>query len=173
MSYIFASLVFVLVILADQLSKLYIIANVPLANLSSDTIVLIDGVIDITHINNYGAAWGILGGYTWLLLALTLFIMVVCLAMIIKNGLKSKLLFWSVALILAGGIGNMIDRIFRNGAVVDFLQFSFWPSFPIFNIADIAVCVGSGLLILYFIVDIYKDHKAQLARFNETNIADK
>lgn len=165
MIYIIASILAVLVVVVDQLSKAYVSANIPLAGATDKAEPLIKGVIDITHVHNNGGAWGLLGGYTWLLLAITLLIMIVCIAMLIKNGFKSKLLFCSVCLILSGGIGNMIDRIFRKGIVVDFLQFDFWPSFPIFNIADICVCIGAGLLFVYFVVDIYKDRKAQKERF--------
>ena len=55
----------------------------------------------------------------------------------------------------------MIDRIFRGGKVVDFIQFAFWKEFPIFNIADCAVCIGALLLFLYFIADIINDRKKQ------------
>ena len=53
----------------------------------------------------------------------------------------------------------MYDRIFRNGNVIDFLHFDFWPTFPIFNIADCAIVIGAGLLILYFILDTVKEFK--------------
>lgn len=167
MSYIIASILFVLIIAADQLTKFYVLANVPMANAASDSVPLIKGIIDLTHIHNYGGAWGLLGGYTWLLLGITLIVMILCITMLIKSGLKNKLLFWSVALIMAGGIGNMIDRVIRGGAVVDFLQFHFWPSFPVFNIADIAVCIGAGLLILYFLFDILKESNARKIRAKE------
>jgi signal peptidase II len=55
---------------------------------------------------------------------------------------------WSLALILAGGIGNFIDRV-RFGYVVDFFDFRIWP---IFNVADIAVCCGCGLLVFYVLI---------------------
>ena len=77
----------------------------------------------------------------------------------LKYGKNSKLLIWAVSLVVSGGIGNLIDRVFRGGKVVDFLHFEFFPSFPIFNIADIAVVMGAGLLILYFIVDTVKESK--------------
>ena len=55
-------------------------------------------------------------------------------------------------------MGNFIDRIFRNGAVVDFIKTDF-ISFPIFNVADICITVGAGLLILYFILDMINEQK--------------
>ena len=60
---------------------------------------------------------------------------------------------------LSGGIGNMIDRVFRGGSVVDFLHFEFFPSFPVFNIADCAIVLGAVLLALYFIFDLVKEEK--------------
>ena len=53
----------------------------------------------------------------------------------------------------------MIDRIFRGGQVIDFIHLHFMPDFPVFNIADCAVCIGAGLLMLYFITDMVKDYK--------------
>ena len=53
----------------------------------------------------------------------------------------------------------MTDRVFRDGNVVDFLHFEFFPSFPVFNVADCAIVVGAGLLILYFILDAVKEER--------------
>ena len=85
--------------------------------------------------------------------------MLVLITFLLKYGKRNKLLIWAVSLVISGGMGNLIDRIFRGGKVVDFLHFEFFPSFPIFNIADIAVVVGAGLLILYFIIDTVKESK--------------
>ena len=64
-------------------------------------------------------------------------------------------------MICAGGIGNMIDRIFRGGAVVDFLQLEFWPDFPVFNIADCAIVCGAALFVLYFLLDLFREIKSR------------
>ena len=100
-----------------------------------------------------------LSGYTWVLLSVTIVIMLVCIAMLLKVGLKNKLMFWAVTLVMFGGIGNLIDRIFRDGNVIDFLHFTFMPDFPVFNIADCAIVVGAGLLILYFIIETVNDRR--------------
>ena len=68
-------------------------------------------------------------------------------------------MFWAIVLVLSGGVGNMIDRIFRDGNVIDFLHFEFWPTFPVFNVADCAIVVGAGLLILYFFKGIVDEEK--------------
>lgn len=147
-----ATAVFALV--ADQVVKYIVATNMHLYQ----TIDFIDGFLDFTFIYNDGGAWGILGGNRWLLLGSTAVIMTVLIIMLIKDRLKSKLFFWAACLVISGGLGNMIDRIFRSGKVVDFIHATF-IDFPIFNIADCAVVIGAGLLILYFVLDIIKDEK--------------
>ena len=164
MSYILALVVAVLWLAADQLSKFYVVANFELG----ETKPAIDRIFDFTYIHNKGGAWGLLDGHTWLLLALTVLAMLVCIAMVAKSGTKNKLLFWSISLILSGGIGNMIDRIFRGGNVVDFIRLQF-IEFPIFNVADCAVCIGAALLIIYFIIDFKNSSKQK----NEIKIPDE
>lgn len=161
MLYLLAGIISLLFLVADQLTKWYIASNFTL----TQTKPFIEGLIDFTYVHNKGGAWGLMEGHTWILLSLTFFIMIVCIALLIKEGFKNKLLFFSVCLILSGGIGNMIDRIFRNGNVVDFIHLHFMPDFPVFNIADCAVCIGAGLLLLYFIIDMIKDYK--IRRENE------
>ena len=82
-------------------------------------------------------------------------------------------MFWALCLVLGGGIGNLIDRIFRGGNVVDFLEFGFFE-FPVFNLADIAVCIGAGLILLYFIIDFVKDarRKNGIAKINAESDSD-
>ena len=151
-SYILASLSFVLILIIDQITKYYISTNFVLGE-SAD---FLNGFIDLIYIHNRGAAWGIMQGKTWLLITITFIMLLVCVVFLIKSG-KNKLLIWAITLVLSGGIGNMIDRIFRGGNVVDFLHFEFWPTFPVFNVADCAVVLGAGLLILYFIIDTFKE----------------
>lgn len=154
-SYILAILCGALILGADQFSKHYIMSNFELG----ESTEFLNGFIDIIYIHNRGGAWGMLSGYTWILLSITAIIMLISIALLIKIGLKNKLMFWAITLVIFGGIGNMIDRIFRNGNVIDFLHFEFFPSFPVFNIADCAIVIGCGLLILYFIIDTFKDAK--------------
>ena len=152
-SYILAVVVAVAVLAVDQLTKWYIAANFTLATSQE----FIPGLIDITYIHNDGGAWGMLGGYTWILLSVTIIIMLVCITLLLKYGSRDKLMFWAITLVLSGGVGNMIDRIFRDGNVVDFLHFAFMPDFPVFNVADCAIVVGAGLLLLYYIMSTVKE----------------
>ncbi len=158
-SYILAVLCGALIILADRLTKYYISVNFVLG----ESREFINGFINLTYIHNRGGAWGMLYGHTYILIPLTVVIMAVCVFLYIKYGNKSRLLLWAITLVLSGGIGNMIDRVFHGGNVVDFLHFEFFPSFPIFNVADCAIVVGAGLLILYFILDAIKEEKQKRA----------
>ncbi len=153
-SYILAAITGVIVLVADQFTKYYVSNNL-IENQSYD---FLPGFMDFTYIVNDGAAWGMLRGYTWLLLSITIVVMLAGIAMLLKWGLRDKVIFWSAVLILSGGIGNMLDRIFRGGYVVDFLHFSF-IDFPVFNIADCAIVVGAGLLILSLIISIIDEQK--------------
>ena len=158
-SYVLAFLCGALLVLADQLTKYYISANFVLG----ESREFINGFINLTYIHNRGGAWGLLYGHTLILVPITLVIMAHCVVLYVKYGKKSRLLLWAISLVLSGGIGNMIDRVFREGNVVDFLHFEFFPTFPVFNVADCAVVVGAGLLILYFILDTVKEEKQKKA----------
>lgn len=158
-SYILAAITGIVILVADQFSKVYISNNFEMAK----SYEFLPGLIDITYIHNDGAAWGMLGGYTWLLLSITIVVMLVFIALLLKYGLKDKIIFWAAILVLSGGVGNMIDRIFRGGNVIDFLHFEFWPTFPVFNIADCAIVIAAGLLIVYIIKSIIDEQKQKQA----------
>jgi len=126
----------------DQLTKYLIRVNYDL----NASIPLIDGIFHITYIHNTGAAFSIFQNKTEFLIAMQLIVIAAVLIYLVKKQKKEhRCLLLSLSLIAAGGIGNLIDRAV-NGYVVDFLDFRIWP---IFNVADISVCTGCGLLILY------------------------
>lgn len=153
-SYVLAVIIGVVFLVLDQITKYIVVQNMPLGA-SSD---FIQGFIGFWHINNKGGAWGFLEGYTWILLSVTIIVMIICFSLLLKHGFKNKLLFWAITLVLSGGLGNMIDRIFNGGEVVDFIHLEFME-FPVFNIADCAIVIGAGLLVLYFVMDIIKERK--------------
>ena len=159
MIYAIATVLTVFIVALDQITKNLIVTNLVLGQSS---IPILGGLFNIVFVENEGGAWGFMQNNTWLLIAITVVIMIICFAMLIKYGLHSKMFFFSIVLVLSGGIGNLIDRVIR-GSVVDFIQFGFWKTFPVFNIADIAVCIGVGFLLLYFVLDIIKDFKAKKA----------
>ena len=145
----------VAIIAADQITKLLIKSRMTLG----ESRPFLKGFLEFSYIHNRGGAWGIFSGKTYILLFATLLVMAVCVVLMIRFFKKNKLLLWAMVLVLSGGVGNMIDRIFRNGNVVDFLHFEFFPTFPVFNLADCAIVAGAGLLILYFLLDFLKAKK--------------
>ena len=138
-------IIIALVVALDQLTKYLIHSNMDL----NSTIPLIDGIFHITYIHNYGAAFSLFQNKTEFLIIMQLIIIAVVLVYLFKKQKKEHwALLLSLSLIAAGGIGNLIDRAV-NGYVVDFLDLRVWP---IFNAADISVCVGCGLLVLYMFI---------------------
>jgi len=119
---------------------------------------LIDGFMDLKYSQNTGASWGIFRDHT---LVLTIFTAValagVLIFLILRRKKDKKLLRLPLILILAGGAGNLVDRI-MFGYVRDFLRYTF-IDFPIFNVADAAITVGSIGLIVYLIVEFFREAK--------------
>jgi signal peptidase II len=137
-------IIIALVAALDQLTKYLIRSSMEL----NSSIPLLDGIFHITYVHNSGAAFSILQGKTGLLIAVQIVVIAAVLTYLIKKRKKDHwCLLLALSLILAGGVGNLIDRA-ANGYVVDFLDFRFWP---IFNVADISVCTGCGLLAVYLL----------------------
>lgn len=135
-------LIVVAAVVLDQIIKYAVVNSMALYQ----SIPILQDMFHITYIHNTGAAFSLMAGMRGFLILLP---MVMTAGAIIYMFIKRKnghpLMMTSVALIAGGGIGNMIDRIML-GYVVDYLDFRV---FPIFNLADICVCTGCGLLILY------------------------
>lgn len=150
---IFALLTCGILILADQLTKYIIYANFHLY----ETKPVIDGVFHFTYIQNPGAVGGLFADSPWVFNSITTIVIIVCLFMFFTGRIKSKLAIWAVALVVSGGIGNMIDRL-TLGYVIDFIDIRI-INFYIFNVADCCVTIGAGMLILYFISDMVKEFR--------------
>lgn len=140
----------------DQLSKVLAITKLK----NNDSITLIKGFFDLTYVENKGAAWGVLSGRMSILVIITILIIplfILCMIRINKNkrllnSSKSKVisfLHFDMILLLAGAIGNFLDRIV-NGYVVDFFRFTF-IDFPVFNVADCYITVGAAVFIIIYI----------------------
>lgn len=160
MSVILALICGVVAVVLDQVTKYLVITGMEQG--AAGMITLIPGVLRLDRIEpNTGAAFGIFAGKTWFLIAVTGVIMVFCVCLLVRKAFNSKLLFWAICLVLAGGLGNMIDRVFRGGNVVDFIELPFLHIgthyFPVFNVADCAVCIGAALIVLYFLADLISD----------------
>ena len=137
--------VFLVLLAADQILKYWITQNLALY----EPMPLIPGLVELKYIQNTGGGWSILSDYTWLLSLLTSIILVVVLILLIKGIIRHPLGRWGCVLLLAGGLGNLIDR-FRLGYVVDMFNFQFMD-FPVFNIADICVVCGMALAAVYYL----------------------
>lgn len=133
-------------IAADQAVKFWTVANLELG----ETAPLLPGLVEFLRLHNYGAAWSSFSGMRWLLIALTSALMAFLAMLLIKKVVRHPLGVCSLTLVLAGGVGNLIDRV-RLGYVVDMLHFQFWPSYPVFNVADMFVVVGVILFLLYYL----------------------
>ena len=130
--------IIVLVILSlDRLSK-FAITSVLLPNQS---VPVIKGIFNLTLVYNKGAAFGILKGQVPLFIFASIFAAILIYYNLSKNRLDRRCNL-SLALILSGALGNLIDRVFF-GHVIDFLDFRIWP---VFNVADSAITVGAVLL---------------------------
>lgn len=138
-------LITVLVIIADQLFKHWIVTHLSLGM----SITIIPHVLSLTNIRNNGAAWSILSGQTIFFYIITA-VAVLLLGYLYIKSLQTKhstLLRIGIALVLGGAVGNFIDR-WRLKYVVDMFQLDF-INFPIFNIADTALTIGVILIIIY------------------------
>ncbi len=138
---------------ADQLIKLVVERNLqPIG-----TAEFINGFIGWNYVRNTGAAFGSFSQSTTLLTVVTGAVILAGIILIATKKIKSKFYLTCAVLIISGGLGNLIDRIFR-GYVIDFIDVQF-TDFAVFNFADILVTVGSIALMIYVIVDIFRDRK--------------
>jgi signal peptidase II len=111
-------------------------------------IPLIDGYLQFTYVRNAGAAFGMFQGGRWPFIVVSA-VTVVLLTYVLVRGRTHGLRAYAYAMILAGAAGNLIDRIFYDGLVVDFILMSYRDSsFPVYNVADMGVTFGAVLLVL-------------------------
>jgi signal peptidase II len=117
-------------------------------------------IMDLTYLENDGAVFGSFGGKRWLLIALTSVLILFCIYLVYKYREKSRFMVISLDLVIAGGIGNLIDRIFNNGLVIDYFDVKLF-NFAIFNFADCCVTIGIALAIIYIIFVDGRKEKAE------------
>lgn len=153
----------VIIVIIDQLSKLAVVKFMDERNVQ--TIPLWEGVFHLTSHRNAGAAFGILQGQKWFFVIVTLAVIAVIIYIIYRYEGHSdkKILLYGIAFLLGGAVGNLIDRVFI-GEVIDFLDFRL-INFAIFNVADVAINVGVGLLFL----DTWFTYRAEKKAKEQTN----
>lgn len=146
MAYLFMGIFVVIAAVLDQLSKLWVVNNIPLYG----EIPVLSGIFHLTYAQNTGAAWSMLSGMQWLFLGIFL----VFTLGIIWEFSKKRWPFttfdrWCIAVVYAGGLGNIIDRI-RLGYVVDMIEVEF-INFPVFNLADCCITCGCIALVVHLV----------------------
>ena len=129
----------ILVFVIDQLVKHLVVSTMHLGQ----SFPVIKGIFHITYVLNPGAAFGMLEHQRWFFIVVALAAVLLGVFFYRKLQLESILMRSGAGLLLGGAVGNLADRI-QSGLVVDFLDFRVWP---VFNIADIAICAGAGILI--------------------------
>ncbi len=136
-----------LVLAADIITKLIAENNL----IKIGTIPVIEDIFHLTYVQNRGMAFGMLGGGRIFFIISTIAIIALLAFVYLRTEKKCRSIWLKagMALVLSGAIGNLIERIFK-GYVVDFLDFRI-INFPVFNIADIAVCVGAAMLVIHFL----------------------
>ncbi len=136
----------VILIIIDRITKL-LTTNLlkPIKNID-----LIPNVLSLTYVENRGAAFGILQNARWVFIVVTIAVLAGLGIYIIKTKPQAKLFKWASALIYAGAIGNLIDRI-AYGYVVDMIRGHFFD-FPVFNFADCCIVVGTVILCIHILI---------------------
>lgn len=139
----------------DQIVKYLVRANIPLGG----NLPFIPYLLDLTYVQNTGAAFSLLNSHTWLLTLISAVVVAAMCWLIVKGFFKNALGRWAAALVLAGGMGNLIDRVLL-GYVTDMFQTVFMD-FAVFNVADCCITIGVPLLFLYVWFYVGKDEKKE------------
>jgi signal peptidase II len=158
----------IVIILLDQLTKAAIVHAIPMNHIGSS---LFGGLLRIVHVRNHGIAFS-MGGTFSANLRSVLFIAfpIVVLGALVVYYVRSRELTglerWAIAGILGGGVGNLIDRVFRPKGVVDFIDVKFFGIFglerwPTFNVADSSVVVCGIILIIGFLIEERRSHEQE------------
>jgi signal peptidase II len=139
----------------DQLTKILVLNFMELGQ----SIKLIPNVLNLTYIQNKGAAFGMLSEHRWVFMIIST-VAIIGIGVYLFGFCKERMLVKvGLATIIGGGIGNMIDRTAYGFVVdmIDFCLFDFWVW--IYNVADACVCVGAGIVMLGIILDLIKEAK--------------
>ncbi len=150
----------------DRLTKWMVVSNLEL----KETINLIKigntEVLNIFYCLNDGAAFSKLSGRRVLLIVFTSAVIIALLYMMLSGKVKRNIHIAAFGLVIGGGIGNLIDRIFNDGLVVDFIDFRL-INFPVFNVADICAVCGAGIVLLSIIADAVREKKKKRSKASE------
>lgn len=131
-------------VIIDQIIKYFVSVYLqPVGSVS-----VIDNLFSLTYVENKGVAFGMFSDMRWIFVALTSVLLAIIIFYMFKKRPKGKFFYVCAALIIGGGIGNLIDRIFY-GYVIDYLSLSFFP--PVCNFADYCITAGTIMLVIYLL----------------------
>lgn len=144
----------ILLIIIDQVTKCIVVKNMYNSN-----ITVLEGILSFTYVENKGGAYGIGNDSTLMFIIVNAIVITLITKFILskKNDISTYILI-SLGLILAGGTGNLVDRVFRR-FVVDYIDFNPLIKFPVFNIADICVVLGCMFIIINFTINTVKERR--------------
>lgn len=134
---------------------------------SAGEIPLIGEALKLTYLENRGMAFGMMQGQKWLLVWVTAFVLLILIAAIMMGKIRKPATLFTTAVIIGGGVGNLIDRVYR-GYVIDYINVSL-IDFPIFNFADICVTCGTIVLLILLVIEMVEEEKAGKATKVENN----
>ncbi|OUN22938.1 signal peptidase II [Flavonifractor sp. An82] len=141
-------------VVVDQLVKFLVRANIPLG----EGVPFIPHILQLTYYQNTGAAFSIFEQHTWVLTLISAVASVLLIVLLAKRTFNHPFAMVSLALVLAGAVGNLIDRLFL-GYVTDMFQ-TLFMNFPIFNVADICIVCGGIAFCVYFLLFCKEEDKA-------------
>ncbi|HEM3560689.1 signal peptidase II [Streptococcus suis] len=137
----------------DQYVKAWTVANIELDSVRE----FLPGFMSLAYLRNYGAAWSILQNQQWFFTIVTIVVLIGLVWYYIRQIKGNLWTLFSLSLMMAGALGNFIDRV-RLGYVVDMFHLDF-INFPIFNVADMCLSVGVGLLFICILKEEYDGNK--------------
>lgn len=149
-----------LLLAVDQWVKYWVTTNIPLGEAQP----LLPGLVELRTVHNYGAAWSSFSGMRWILVIVTGAVLIGVAVLLAKRVVRHPLGVTACFLILSGGLGNIIDRV-RLGYVVDMFNLQFM-SYPVFNVADIAVVCGAILGAVYYLF-LYEKTDGKVRRYGK------
>lgn len=127
----------------DQIVKLLVKTRIPLGA----TVGFLPGFVKLTHVENDGAALSLFSGGRWPLIIITTIVLIVAIIILSRGIIRSSFGRWSAVFVIAGAVGNLIDRVLY-GKVVDMFEFEF-INFAVFNVADIFIVCGGIAVCIY------------------------
>ena len=147
----------VISVVLDQITKWLAVVNLK----GNESVSIIGEVLHFTYVENRGAAFGMMKDARWIFMIISTVAIAALVFYLVKYKPKSYLAVSAIGMIVGGGIGNMIDRVWL-GYVVDFIYIKI-IDFAVFNVADSFVCVGTALLVIY-ILFFYKEKTEEIKK---------